>query len=261
MDIYLPIFVTAIFVALIAGQLGCFVVWSRMSYFSDSLSHSALIGIAIGIVFDMNIDISLTIFISLFAFLIVYLQNRKTAANDVILITLSQTFLAVGIVLISFTRKSHNYLNFLFGDMVFISQQDIFILSVLFLTITVLIIRFWQPLLLLCLSEKLSIVSGINVYRYRLLTIGMVICFVAVAVQIVGVLLVTSLLIMPSILASNISKSPLHMIVFSSIIALVSVVVGLSGALILNLLPSPFIVMILGLMTIINLLFKIKLYY
>ena len=72
-------------VSIIAGGLGCFVVWKKMAYFGDSLSHSSLLGIAIGIVLGFNSTIGTFLVCIVFATLLTYLQNKKILSNDTLL--------------------------------------------------------------------------------------------------------------------------------------------------------------------------------
>ena len=72
-------------VSLIAGVMGCFVVWRRMAYFGDSLAHSGLLGVALGFVVGIAVNIGIIIICSIFAFVLLWLQHKKVLATDTLL--------------------------------------------------------------------------------------------------------------------------------------------------------------------------------
>ena len=83
-------------VALVAGPLGCFVVWRRMAYFGDTLAHSALLGVSIGVLLGINISITVTAIPMLIALGLVYLEQRGILSLDTLLGILSHSALATG---------------------------------------------------------------------------------------------------------------------------------------------------------------------
>ncbi|MBE8190229.1 MAG: hypothetical protein HAW58_05135 [Candidatus Thioglobus sp.] len=91
----------ALGIAIIAGWLGCFVIWKRMSYFSESISHSALLGVALGLGTGLGIHAGLVVVGVIFAGLIVVLQQRQFLSNDAILGIFSHIALALGIVILA----------------------------------------------------------------------------------------------------------------------------------------------------------------
>ena len=90
-------------VALVAGPLGCFVVWRRMAYFGDTLAHSALLGVSIGVLLNINLSVSVAAIPLLLALALVYLEQRGVLSLDTLLGILSHSALATGLVLISFS--------------------------------------------------------------------------------------------------------------------------------------------------------------
>ena len=100
-DFILRAILAAIGISIIAGSLGCFVIWKRMSYFSESISHSALLGVSLGIASGLGIHFGLVLVGTLFALLIVVLQERKFLSNDAILGIFSHIALSLGIVVLA----------------------------------------------------------------------------------------------------------------------------------------------------------------
>ena len=114
-------------VALIAGPLGCFVVWRRMSYFGDSLAHSALLGIALGLLYGINVNLGTVIVCSVFALLLVWLQQRRVLATDTLLGILAHAALSIGMVAISFLDNPRFDLHsYLFGDILTVEKRGSF---------------------------------------------------------------------------------------------------------------------------------------
>ena len=83
--------------ALVAGPLGSFIVWRRMSYFGDTLAHSALLGIAIGLITDSNAQLSIVISCLVLAFILTLLDRKPTLSSDTLLGILAHSSLAIGI--------------------------------------------------------------------------------------------------------------------------------------------------------------------
>jgi zinc transport system permease protein len=246
-DFIFRAFIAAIGISIIAGSLGCFVIWKRMSYFSESISHSALLGVALGLASGLGIHIGLVLTGGVFAVLIVVLQQRQILSNDVILGIFSHLSLSLGIVVLSIVGGANtDYFSLLFGDILSITNHDIVrIYTVLFVVVS-LLIYFWQRLLLLTLNEELAVAQGINRTLYQLLLMLMIALTVSVSVQIVGVLLITSLLIIPPAVAKMFAHTP-HSMAFQSIgVSILAVLMGLSASIFYDLATGPMIVIALG---------------
>ena len=234
-------------VSIIAGSLGCFVIWKRLSYFSDSISHSALLGVALGLATGVGINFGLVIVGGLFATLIVFLQQKDFWSSDAVLGIFSHISLSLGIVVLGFIGDQNtDYFSYLFGDILSITPKDIYwIFLVMAVVIFVLFIN-WKKLLLLTLNEELAKAEGVNKIFYELLFMFLIALAVSVSVQIVGVLLITSLLIIPPAIARVFSNSPISMIFSSMIISIISVLLGLYSSITFDLATGPAIVITLG---------------
>jgi len=239
--------IASIGVSIIAGSLGCFVIWKRLSYFSDSISHSALLGVALGLATGLGINFGLVIVGILFAVLIVFLQQKDFWSSDAVLGIFSHVSLSLGIVVLGFIGDQNiDYFSYLFGDILSITSRDIYwILSVVVVVVIVLLIN-WKKLLLLTLNEELAKAEGINKFFYELLFMFLIALAVSVSVQIVGVLLITSLLIIPPAIARIFSDSAKSMIIKSIIISISSVLFGLYSSIAFDLATGPSIVITLG---------------
>ena len=232
-------------VSIIGGGLGCFVIWKRMAYFGDSLSHSSLLGIALGIALGINTTIGTFFICCLFAGLLVYLQNKRILSNDTLLGILAHSSLSIGIVSISLLEKTVNLDSYLFGDILTVTSNELvwFFIATLFV-ITVLYF-IWQKLVLLTIDENIAKSEKVNTNVIWAVFLTLLIIFVATCVKIVGILLVTSMLIIPAASARQISKSPLQMAVFSSLIGVLSVVLGLFLSIFFDTPTGPTVIMTL----------------
>ena len=246
-DFILRALAASLGVSVIAGSLGCFVIWKRLSYFSDSISHSALLGVALGLTTGLGINLGLVIVGALFAILIVVLQQKGFWSNDAILGIFSHIALSVGIVVLAFVGdRNTDYFAYLFGDILSINNQDIFwIFSVMAAVVAILVMN-WRKLLLLTLNEELARAEGLNKAAYELLFMFLIALAVSVSVQIVGVLLITSLLIIPPAIARVYSRSPLSMIFSSIVVSVMSVQLGLFSSIQFDIATGPAIVITLG---------------
>ena len=103
-DFFIRALVAGIGIALVAGPLGCFVIWRRLSYFGDTLSHSALLGVTIAYTFDLNIALSVFVISSVIALLLIQLQKKTNLPGDALLGLLAHSSLAVGLVAVSYTH-------------------------------------------------------------------------------------------------------------------------------------------------------------
>lgn len=231
-----------------------------MSYFSESISHSALLGVSLGLASGLGMHVGLIVVGTIFAGLIVMLQQKNFLSNDAILGIFSHLALSLGIVILSIVGgENTDYFALLFGDVLSISTQDIIWIYVVLGIIIGLLVAFWQKLLLLTLNEELAVSQGLNRTFYQLLFMSMIALTVSISVQIVGVLLITSLLIIPPAVARVFAYSPLAMVFQSIIVSMVAVLMGLSASTFYDLATGPTIVIALGVLFILSQLFTRRL--
>lgn len=214
-------------VALIAGPLGSFVVWRRMSYFGDTLAHSALLGIALGIALDINLNIAIVLCCVLLAIILVTLQQRRIISTDTLLGILAHSTLSLGIILIGLLDIRLDLMSYLFGDLLTVTQTE---LMWIYASVTLsagLLVLFWRPLLAICIDEELAEAEGYPVARLRLLMMLLIAIVIALAMKVVGVLLITSLMIIPAAAARRLALSPESMALLASILGCIAVAMGL----------------------------------
>ncbi|MBT6044369.1 MAG: zinc ABC transporter permease subunit ZnuB [Gammaproteobacteria bacterium] len=229
-DFILRALLAGLMVAIIAGPLGCFVVWRRMSYFGDTLAHSALFGIALGLLLDINLELAVIMACMLLAVVLVMLENRRGLSTDTILGILAHSSLALGLVIISFTDNQVNLIAYLFGDLLTVSDSNLLWIGATVVIVLGVLFKNWNRLLTITLHEELAQVEGLNVLQLRLLLMMLIALIVAVSMKVVGVLLITSLLIIPPACARAFTKTPETMSAFASMVGCIAVCGGLAAS-------------------------------
>ncbi len=230
-------------IALIAGPLGCFVVWRRMAYFGDSLAHSALLGIALGLITGLNSNLGTVIVCSVFAVLLLWLQHIRVLATDTLLGILAHAALSIGMVVLSFVDNQRFDLHaYLFGDILTVTLLDIYWIFGGGFVVLFLLIKNWSSLTLMTLHEDLARAEGVKTFWVNLILVLLMTIVVAVSIRIVGILLITSLLTIPAATARHFVRSPEAMAVGASILGLVAVFGGIYGSAFLDTPTGPSIV-------------------
>jgi zinc transport system permease protein len=113
-------------VALVAGPIGCFIVWRRMAYFGETLAHAGLLGAGLGLLFNVNIAVGAIVVAMILALVLIALRRQQQLAVDTILGILSHTALALGVVVIGLvTGAVTGHLDILFGDVLTVSTADV----------------------------------------------------------------------------------------------------------------------------------------
>lgn len=228
-DFLLHALLAGLALALVAGPLGSFVVWRRMAYFGDTLSHSALLGVALGLLLDISPTLAVTLGCVLLAVLLVTLQQRQPLASDTLLGILAHSSLSLGLVTLSFMPEVRiDLMSYLFGDLLAVSRSDLYWILAGSAAVLVALGLLWRPLLAITVHEELARVEGLPVAAIRLGLMLLIAVVIAVAMKIVGVLLITSLLIIPAAAAQRHARTPEQMAGGASALGLLAVCGGLA---------------------------------
>lgn len=219
-------------VAAVAGVLGCFVVWRRMAYFGDSLAHSALLGIALGMAAGIGVIPGVVAVCAAFAGLLVWLQQKKLLATDTLLGILAHSALSLGMVAVSLLHAPGLDLQaYLFGDILTVRPGELgWIYGGGTLVLALLILN-WPSLVLMTVHEDLARAEGVNTLRQHLVLMFLMTVVVAVSLRVVGILLMTSLLIIPAATARLWTRSPEAMAGSSVLLGMLAVAGGLYASL------------------------------
>tara|TARA_R110002095_G_scaffold68646_1_gene58423 strand:+ start:452 stop:1276 length:825 start_codon:yes stop_codon:yes gene_type:complete len=216
-------------VALIAGPLGCFVVWRRMAYFGDTLAHSALLGIALSFLISVPLNLGVITTSVILAIALMLFSRNKTLATDTLLGILAHSALAIGLVALSFMPDVRiDLTGLLFGDLLAMNRNDLLWIYGGAALILTLLTVLWRGLLMSTIHEELARVEGVPVERLRLLLMLMFALVIAVAMKMVGVLLITALLIIPAATARRLASTPEQMAAMAVVFGFIAVAGGLS---------------------------------
>ncbi|MBX5157906.1 MULTISPECIES: zinc ABC transporter permease subunit ZnuB [unclassified Rhizobium] len=231
-DFFVRAILAGVGLALTTGPLGCFIIWRRMAYFGDTIAHSALLGVALSLLFELNLTLAVFAVAALVSVLLLFLQKRQALSADALLGILSHATLAIGLVMVAFMSWVRiDLIAFLFGDILAVSPTDIALIWGGGLFVLVAMAWLWRPLLAATVNAELAEAEGLKPERARLFFMLLMAVVIAIAMKIVGIMLITSLLIIPAAAARRFSATPEIMAVLSSLIGAVAVVGGLFGSL------------------------------
>jgi zinc transport system permease protein len=242
-DFFTRALIAGIGIAIVTGPLGCLVIWRRLSYFGDTLAHSALLGVTLAYAFSFNISLSVFIISGTVALLLISLQKRTKLAGDSLLGLLAHSSLAIGLVLIGFLSSIRfDLMGLLFGDILAVTTQDILIIWFGGLIILGILFYIWKSIFAATVNYDLAAAEGmkpdLSNFIFTILLAGVI----AISIKMIGALLITGLLLIPAASARSLSNNPFQMVILSILVGITSVITGLFGSLELNTASGPSIV-------------------
>ncbi|MBS3669725.1 metal ABC transporter permease [Vreelandella boliviensis] len=231
-----------VLVAMAAAPLGCFVVWRRMAYFGDATAHAAILGVALALLLNVSIFLGV-LTVALVMASCVSLLSGRGYAMDTLLGVMAHSALAIGLVAVSFLAGVRIDLNaYLFGDILAVGKNDLWIIGGGIALVLILLFWRWSSLLTATLSDELAYASGIQPRREQLVLTLALAVVVAVALKVVGVLLIAALLIIPAATARPFCRTPEAMAILAAGIAMLAVTAGLRTAYVMDTPTGPTIV-------------------
>lgn len=232
-------------VAMVAGPLGALMVWRRLSYFGDTLSHSGLLGVTLALALNINVTLGVCAIAAVVAVMLLGLESKKRLASDTLLGILSHTMLALGLLTLSFVEGIRvDVLGFLYGDILAVSSQDLWMVYLGGALVLLVLAAIWQSLLRITVHSELAQVEGVPIQKMNAAYLLLLAIVVAIAIKVVGVLLITALLIIPAAAARFWAKSPEQMAVLASIFGVISVILGMIASHFWDMPTGPAIVVI-----------------
>ena len=242
-DFFIRSLIAGIGIAIVTGPLGCLVIWRRLSYFGDTLSHSALLGVTLAYAFSINISLSVFIISGIVALTLLSLQKKTKLAGDSLLGLLAHSTLAIGLVLIGFLSSIRfDLMGLLFGDILAVTLEDIFIIWFGGLIILGILYYIWKSIFAATVNYDLAAAEGmkpdLSNFIFTLLLAGVI----AISIKMIGALLITGLLLIPAATARSLSSNPRQMVILSILVGIISVILGLFSSLELNTASGPSII-------------------
>lgn len=256
-DILFPAWLAGILLSFITAPLGAFVVWRKMAYFGDTLSHAALLGVALGIFLNIDPYLAVIMMTILLAFGLVWLEKNANHSVDTLLGIIAHTSLSLGVITIALLDNVRiDLMSYLFGDLLAIGFDDVIFISVGVALIATILAFFWQKFLSITISPELAQIEGLNVARLRLLLMLLTALTIALTMKFVGALIITSLLIIPSATARRFAQTPEQMVGYAVIFSFIAISGGLFLSWLKDTPAGPSVVVCAGLLFLISLVKK-----
>lgn len=217
-----------ILLAPMAAVMGVQVVNFRMAFFSDAISHSVFAGVAIGLLLSVSPNWSMPVFGLVVGLCIMILLRRSALSSDTVVGVVFSGVVAFGLAIVSRDPSvSQNIEQFIYGDILTISDADIMGLFALLVIMIVFQFLGFNRLLYIGLSPGLALTHRVKVAVYQYLFAGLLALVVVLVYRAVGVLLVTAMLVVPAATARNFSRSAGGMFWWALLVSLSSAITGL----------------------------------
>ncbi len=236
---------SGVLTGLMGGILGSFTILRQLSFFSDTLGHSALLGISLGLLLGFNPTVTLIPFAVVFAWAVTFLLERTQLWSDALLNIIYSSSLAVAVILLSVSGTYRGGLNnLLFGDILAVRSLDLVVSGVLLLACGLYVVLTLRAQMLMTLHEPLAQARGVTVSLHRHIFITLLSLVVAVSIKAIGVLLISAFVVIPACASRLFSQKFHHYIWLSGGLGASSAVVGMLVSAAFNFPSGPSIVVI-----------------
>ncbi len=246
------ILLAGIMTAILAGALGSILVWRRMAYFGTAQAHAALLGVALALYLKIDVRLGILVVSLLVGLLMWRLQQRSDLSTDTQLGIVAHGALALGLVLLYGSGMRINLDAYLFGDILAISDHDVVIIAIGGSITLLLLWRFWSALLAVTIDYELARVEGFPVVATEQLYLLFLSTMVALSIQLIGALLIVSLLIIPVATARRLATSPEQMAIGGALAGSLAVIIGVFVSLHSDIPTGPIIVVVSCLLFILS---------
>ena len=211
------------------GVLSTMIVTGKMSFFSDALGHSAFTGIAIGVLCRLSAPLGVAVVLSVvFALLFTFVRSRGSLSGDTVIGVFSSTAVALGIFISTLGGGSFTKFNkYLIGDILSVTPTEIALLAIVLLAIAAFWLGMFNHLLVGSVHPQLAASRGIAIRRNEMCFTAAIALVVTLAMSWVGMMVINSLLILPSAAARNIARNQKQYHLYSVGFALVCSLAGL----------------------------------
>ncbi len=233
----------ALFVGIILScvypLLGAFLVTGRQTIFADMLSHTALVGVGLGFFFNISPHWTITGFSILISFLLVWLLRIAKIPSD----ALSMLFLSGGLALALLLARlnTDNYVSFesyLFGNILTVSNAEVILLLILSIIIIFLLLILWRPFLLLVTDKELMQTKYKYAVIYEWIFLALVAIIISLSLKIIGGLLISALLVIPSLITRNFVDSFAMACICGVLISFVCILLGIIISILYSQIPA-----------------------
>jgi zinc transport system permease protein len=230
-----------------------------MAYFGATVSHAALLGVATALYWEISITIGVFAVAVLLAPLLLLLERRSDLSTDTLLGILAHGMLALGLVVAAFVPGLRaDLMSYLFGDVLSVSRVDIVVIYIGGVLILAVLAMIWRALLAATLSSDLAKAENLQPERARFIFTILIAAVVAIAMKIIGILLIVSLLIIPAAAARSLARTPEQMAILAALMGGLAVVGGLLASLWLNTQSGPSVVVAALALFLLSLLARLR---
>jgi len=221
-------FIACLLASVSCGIIGTYVVVKRVGFLAGGIAHTVLAGMGIAYFFGGSPLIGAIVAALIAAVLIGWINLRWKQQEDILIAAFWSVGMAIGILFISRTPGySIDLMSYLFGNILLVSVQDLYLMLILDIAIIVLIILFNKQFLAAAFDEEFARLRGINIEFFNILMLCMVALTVVLLIQIVGLILVIALLILPAASASQFVASIRRIMTLAIIFSMTITTVGL----------------------------------
>lgn len=253
-------FLAAIFIAGIAPMLGVFLVIRRQSLMADTLSHVSLAGVALGFFLNLNPSLTTLLIVVIAAIILEYLRTLYRSYSEISIAILMSGGLALALVLMNLSGGNSvtSIQSYLFGSIVTITQEQVWILGFLFLVVFALFFLFKRPMYILTFDEDTAHVDGLPVRVMSMLFNVLTGVAIAMMIPIAGALLISAIMVLPAAISMRLGKSFNAVILISVVIGMIGMMSGLTSSFYLDTPPGATITLVfIALFLVINLIKRI----
>ena len=220
-------FAAVAMVGVTCAVLGCFVVLRRMAFIGDAIAHTALPGVVIAYLRGYNLFVGALVAGLLTALGIGWLSNREELREDTAIGVLFTGMFALGVLIVSRAKSFRDFSAMLFGDVLGVTRADLTLMAIILVTVLTVVTLIYKELELTSVDPSYATVIGLRVDWLRNILLVLLALAVVTAIQAVGVILTSALLITPAAAASLVTGNLLRMMIAASLLAVLSGVVGL----------------------------------
>ncbi len=227
-----------VMVSVLCPLVGMFLVLKRYSMMGDTLSHSSFAGIAIGLSFGLNPLLTSFAFTSLCGVFIEFLRNYYKKFGELVMSIILTLSLGIAIILISSGRAATNVNSILFGSILTVSKEDLTLILIISILSIFTVIFLYNKLIYITFDEEGAKALGIKVSLINYLFTLIVGASIAVSIQIMGILVISSMMVVPVATALQFKKGFKSTLIISIIIGFIDIMVGLVSSYYINSAPG-----------------------
>ncbi len=248
-----------IITSILCAFVGVFVITRKMAFFANAVAHSSLTGIAIGFLANTNPFWSAIGFGALVGIGIGYLYRKSVLFIDTVIGIFLPSSMALGIILIGFVKGyKPSLLSYLFGDILAVTNSDLYIISVLSLISFIFLIAFFHEIIIISLDEDWARVKGVAVNPIDYTFFVILSLIIVVSTKIVGIILVSALIVIPPASAMNVARNFKETMIYSILFGIISAILGIWFSYMFNISTGPSIVITASIIFAITLIVRRK---